>query len=102
MIEWVEIDGYLKCDLTFDTFSSAIKFIHLLAQAAEEMNHHPDFHLYSYKYLSISLKTHSKNAITNLDYKLAEQLTSIYLQTKDSILDNRNNGIIKMLDSNQS
>jgi len=79
---WSEIDSKLIKNYVLTNFVEAINFINLIAEAAENMDHHPDLKLYKYKNVRITLTTHSSRRITNKDIILAKQVDEIYESMK--------------------
>jgi 4a-hydroxytetrahydrobiopterin dehydratase len=67
----------LTKEFTFDNFIHALDFVNKIKPLAEEMNHHPDILIHSYKKVKIMLFTHSENKITEKDHELAEKIDSI-------------------------
>ncbi len=74
-----EINGWEKtsdgreayCKLfEFTDFKQAFSFMTSLAMKAEQMNHHPELENV-YNKVSITLTTHDKGGITELDYDMA-------------------------------
>ena len=76
-MEWKTTDGTLTTNLKFKSQTDLAEFILKAAKLADEMNHHPDYKVHSAFKLEISLFTHSKNQITELDHKLAEKISEI-------------------------
>ena len=73
------INNCLEKDFQFQNFSQALNFVNKIWVIAEEMNHHPDIQIYSYKNVRITLTTHDAwSSITDKDYKLAEEIQRIY------------------------
>lgn len=72
----------LHSEFKFNSFKSAFAFMTRVAFEAEEMDHHPDWSN-SYNVVKISLTTHSENAVTELDYELAERIDKIYADIGD-------------------
>ncbi len=68
---WKEEQGRLRKELNFKNFEMAIAYINAIAQIAEQYNHHPKI-INTYNQVILELWTHDKNAITDLDWKLAE------------------------------
>ncbi|HVE98023.1 MAG TPA: 4a-hydroxytetrahydrobiopterin dehydratase [Mycobacteriales bacterium] len=75
-------DGHLEtgihCQRQLPTFRDAIRLVDAVAEVAEEMDHHPDIDI-RYNTVTFTLRTHSVNAVTELDVELArriEQLSS--------------------------
>ena len=64
--------SYLLAD-----FLSGAALIKLIADKAEEMNHHPDLHLESYRRLTVCLTTHSAQGLTEKDFILAEKIDEL-------------------------
>lgn len=73
-----EIENRKLCkEFHFKNFKEALNFVNHVAKIAEEMNHHPDILIHSYKKVFISLITHSKNQVTDLDYQQATKIDLI-------------------------
>lgn len=67
---WTRADGKLHRDYEFENFIEAFGFMTKLAIVAERINHHPEWSNV-YNRVGISLVTHDKDGITNLDVELA-------------------------------
>ncbi|MFT2009723.1 4a-hydroxytetrahydrobiopterin dehydratase [Pontibacter sp. 13R65] len=77
---WKEEDNKLKRSLKFKDFKEAIAFVNAVAEAAEEMDHHP-WWSNVYNKVEIELTTHSAgNTVTRRDHKLAKRIDEIYEQ----------------------
>ena len=59
-------------------FSAVIDKLPELAKIADGMNHHPDFSVHSYKFISFTLFTHDKKAITEKDHALAKEIDNLF------------------------
>ena len=70
---WTIQDGKLHKTFQFQDFSEAFGFMARAALAAESMDHHPDWSN-AYKTVRVELSTHDVGGITELDFKLAEQM----------------------------
>ncbi|MGH3341823.1 MAG: 4a-hydroxytetrahydrobiopterin dehydratase [Carbonactinosporaceae bacterium] len=57
-------------------FPTAIKMVDDIAEAAEEMNHHPDIDI-RWRTLHISLVTHAAGGVTENDVTLARRIDEI-------------------------
>lgn len=75
---WSEIDSTLVKNFRLSNFTEAMKFANQIAQLAQEMDHHPDINIYSYKNVKITLTTHSQGRITSKDILLAKQIDSLF------------------------
>ncbi len=75
--EWTVADGRLIRDVEASTFPEAIEWVVLIAEAAEERDHHPDIDI-RWRRLHLELTTHSAGSqITSLDVSLAEAIDTI-------------------------
>jgi 4a-hydroxytetrahydrobiopterin dehydratase len=73
---WMEVDGALEREFTFDGFPAAIGFVNRLAEAAEAADHHPDIAI-SYNRVTVRWTTHSAGGITDRDRELAAQTDAL-------------------------
>lgn len=61
----------------FKDYLEGIRFVNKLAEAAEEVNHHP-FITIQYKLVFVELTSWSENGLTDLDFDLANQYEKLY------------------------
>ncbi|MHA7138783.1 4a-hydroxytetrahydrobiopterin dehydratase [Rossellomorea arthrocnemi] len=61
----------------FKDYLEGIRFVNKLAEAAEEVNHHP-FITIQYKLVIVELTSWSENGLTDLDFDLATQYERLY------------------------
>lgn len=74
---WQVGDGHLVRDVEAPTFPAAIEWVVMIAQAAEELDHHPDIDI-RWRRLHLDLSTHSAGSrITDLDVALAKRIDAI-------------------------
>ena len=66
----------LKATFIFSDFKEAFGFMTKVAFEAEILGHHPDWSN-SYNKVNMSLKTHDKGKVTELDVKLAKKISLI-------------------------
>lgn len=68
-----------KLEKTFEltNFEHLVTFINLITPICEQMNHHPDFKVYDYKYITFQLITHDLHKVSEKDYDLAQQIDNI-------------------------
>lgn len=76
-MNWEESDGKLIRNVKCQDFEKALALLNKIALVAEELNHHPDLSIYSYKFLSIEICTHDTNSITPKDHELAKEIDLI-------------------------
>jgi|TARA_B100000902_G_C27099535_1_gene808096 4a-hydroxytetrahydrobiopterin dehydratase len=70
---WEQLLGKLVKTFQFKDFEEALKFINSVGQIAESMNHHPKI-INLYNTVTLELWTHDQNAITDLDFQLADEI----------------------------
>lgn len=66
--------GKLVKNFKFKSQTELAQFLLKVAASADEMNHHPDCKIHKAFQLEITLFTHDKKAITDLDHQLAEKI----------------------------
>jgi len=57
----------------FENFSKAMEFVNGVARIAEERDHHPDI-LVKYNNVTLTFQTHTENAVTEKDLRLAAEI----------------------------
>ena len=73
---WKSRGRMIAGDATAGTFMEAIDWVTRIAEAAEELDHHPDIDI-RWRTLTIGLTTHSAGGLTELDLLLAERIDAI-------------------------
>lgn len=71
-MDWTKENNSLNKTFTLNSYSEIVDFLKYTAAKCDEMDHHPDVHIHSYKKLKISLTTHSEGKVSELDYELAQ------------------------------
>jgi 4a-hydroxytetrahydrobiopterin dehydratase len=74
---WREEEAALVRDLQFKDFAEAMAFVNRVAEAAEEVNHHPDILVHGFNRVRLTLSTHSKGEITDADHALAGRIDAL-------------------------
>ena len=73
-------DGHIEtgihCHRELPSFRHVIRLVSAVADAAEEMDHHPDIDI-RYRSVTFTLVTHSENAVTDLDVTLARRIEEL-------------------------
>lgn len=72
LLGWEEAKGQITKTFTFPTYWSGVQFATRVAEAAEEMDHHPDL-LITYCKVIVSVSTHDADGVTALDLELARR-----------------------------
>ena len=73
---WESREGRLVGDAKASDFMAAIDWVTRIAEAAEELDHHPDIDI-RWRTLTFGLTTHSAGGLTELDLLLAERIDAI-------------------------
>jgi 4a-hydroxytetrahydrobiopterin dehydratase len=81
---WRQEGGYIVRDFTFPSFMEGIQFVNRVADIAEELNHHPDFHI-SYQDIRLSTTTHYKGGLTVRDFRLAGRIEALWQKTQGGV-----------------
>ena len=74
---WKNEGNVLTRTFTFNNFIESVKFIDKLVPLSEELKHHPDIDLFSYKNVKIKLSTHESGEITKKDIEFASRINEI-------------------------
>jgi 4a-hydroxytetrahydrobiopterin dehydratase len=74
--EWRVEDGRLTRSITSPTFPDAIELVRRIADAAEDLNHHPDIDI-RWRTLHLTLSTHDRGGITAYDTELAKRIDAL-------------------------
>jgi 4a-hydroxytetrahydrobiopterin dehydratase len=74
---WKEENNRLVKEFTFSNFEQAVEFVNKILPIAEELNHHPDVLIHSYKKVKVMIYTHDENKITEKDHKLSKKIDAI-------------------------
>ncbi|MDP5239665.1 4a-hydroxytetrahydrobiopterin dehydratase [Uliginosibacterium sp. 31-16] len=70
---WALQDGKLQKTFRFKDFRTAFAFMTRVADSAESLNHHPEWHN-TYNRVQVALSTHDAGGLTTLDFDLAEAM----------------------------
>lgn len=73
---WRKVLDRLVVRFRTGDFSTGARLVSRIADAADEMNHHPDVDL-RYPHLTVALKSHDVDAITARDIRLARRITEL-------------------------
>jgi 4a-hydroxytetrahydrobiopterin dehydratase len=74
--EW-SVDGkVLRRRFEFSNFAESLAFINKVGVIAEEADHHPDIY-FGWGYAEVTLTTHDRGGITDLDFEVASKIDGI-------------------------
>jgi 4a-hydroxytetrahydrobiopterin dehydratase len=74
---WREEDQALVQDYELADFAAAIALVNEVARLAEAKGHHPDILVHGWNKVRLTLSTHSKGGITELDRELAAEIDQL-------------------------
>ncbi|MHB8656563.1 MAG: 4a-hydroxytetrahydrobiopterin dehydratase [Solirubrobacteraceae bacterium] len=74
---WRREDEAIVRDWKFADFAEAIGFVNLVAQLAEEADHHPDILVHGWNRVRLSVTNHSAGGLTEADFKLAGRIDQV-------------------------
>ncbi len=75
--DWSRIGDALQRAYAFTDFVHAMRFVNLVAEHAERVQHHPDI-LIRYSKVTLTLSTHDANGITVKDFDCADEADRIH------------------------
>ncbi len=73
---WSDLNGSIQRTYSFESFAAAINFVNVIAQHAEEVQHHPDI-LVRYSKVTLTLSTHDVSGISDKDFDFAKAADGI-------------------------
>ncbi|MFQ5863543.1 MAG: 4a-hydroxytetrahydrobiopterin dehydratase [Candidatus Brocadiales bacterium] len=68
--DWNQDEGTIVKQYKFLNFRKAIKFVNMVAEVAEELEHHPTIFI-NYNRVTLTLTTHSQGGLTERDFRTA-------------------------------
>jgi len=74
---WNRQDNLIIKEVVCSNFPSVIGLVNSIAFLAEKLDHHPDLQIYGWNKLRITLSTHDRGGLTELDFKLAKQIDDL-------------------------
>ena len=74
--EWTREGNAITRTRKFRDFREALRFINRVGELAEAMNHHPDIYN-SWATVRLTLTTHDRGGLTNLDFELAKKIEAL-------------------------
>ncbi len=74
--EWTRHGKAIARSWEFEDFPAALAFINRVGALAEEADHHPDI-ANSWNKVTLSLTTHDRGGLTDLDFDLAKRIDAL-------------------------
>jgi 4a-hydroxytetrahydrobiopterin dehydratase len=69
-------EAAITTTLKFDDFKAALGYVNRVGDEAEQLDHHPDIDI-RWNQVTFTLSTHSAGGLTNLDFELAQRISSL-------------------------
>jgi 4a-hydroxytetrahydrobiopterin dehydratase len=73
---WSAGDAHVAKRVKFDNFAESLEFVNRVGELAEAADHHPVI-TFGWGYAEISLTTHDRGGVTDVDIELAKQIDAI-------------------------
>ena len=73
---WMVEGNQLRCTRKFKNFIEAIAFVNKLVAPSEAAGHHPDIEI-SYNKVTLNLTTHDAGGLTEKDFALAQEISTL-------------------------
>lgn len=73
---WTREGDVIRKTYTLDSFPAAIAFVNLIAEVAQNADHHPDIDI-RFDRVACALSTHSAGGLTAKDFDLARQIDAV-------------------------
>jgi 4a-hydroxytetrahydrobiopterin dehydratase len=74
--DWKSDQDKIEKKFAFANFAEALDFVNKVGKLAEEADHHPDIS-FGWGYAVISLTTHDRGGVTDVDIALADKIDLI-------------------------
>jgi 4a-hydroxytetrahydrobiopterin dehydratase len=68
---WRREGDAIERDFKFADFAHAMAFVNAVAEAAEDVNHHPDILVHGWNNVRLTVTNHSAGGLTAADFELA-------------------------------
>jgi 4a-hydroxytetrahydrobiopterin dehydratase len=78
---WTQEGRHIAREFAFPSFTAAMAFVNRVAEAAEEIDHHPDITI-SYTRVKLSVTTQSEGGLTRRDFRLAGRIDGLEGQSQ--------------------
>ncbi|MGA2280593.1 MAG: 4a-hydroxytetrahydrobiopterin dehydratase [Verrucomicrobiota bacterium] len=77
--DWKKKGATIARTYPFKDFPAAIKFVHAVAEIAEQARHHPDIDI-RWNQVTLALTTHDAGGLTERDFALARKFDGLSLR----------------------
>ncbi|MFB6166887.1 MAG: 4a-hydroxytetrahydrobiopterin dehydratase [Candidatus Nanohaloarchaea archaeon] len=74
---WEEDGRWLVKQFEFEDFREAVDFVEDVAEAAEDLAHHPDIGVRNYNEVVLSITSHEEGGITEKDFEFVDRVEEL-------------------------
>jgi 4a-hydroxytetrahydrobiopterin dehydratase len=74
---WERVGDEIEREWVLENFQAALAFVNQVGALAEAADHHPDFLLYGWNRVRLTLTTHSERGLTEKDFSLAASIDQL-------------------------
>ena len=75
--EWRREGDEIVREWKFEDFAQAMGFVNRVAEAAEDVNHHPDILVHGWNRVRLSVTNHAQGGLTEADFSLAGMIDGL-------------------------
>jgi 4a-hydroxytetrahydrobiopterin dehydratase len=75
--EWRREGDEIVREWKFEDFAQAMGFVNRVAEAAEDVNHHPDILVHGWNRVRLSVTNHAQGGLTEADFSLARMIDGL-------------------------
>ena len=75
--EWEREGDAIVREWKFEDFAQAMGFVNRVAEAAEDVNHHPDILVHGWNRVRLSVTNHAEGGLTEADFALAGMIDGL-------------------------
>jgi 4a-hydroxytetrahydrobiopterin dehydratase len=75
--DWRREGEAIAVDREFPDFAAAMRYVGLVADAAEAADHHPDILIHSWNKVRLTVTNHSAGGLTQADFDLAATVDAL-------------------------
>jgi 4a-hydroxytetrahydrobiopterin dehydratase len=75
--DWRREGDAIVRDFKLEDFAKAMAFVNAVAEAAEDLNHHPDILVHGWNNVRLTVSNHSAGGLTEPDFQLAGMIDGI-------------------------
>lgn len=77
----------LFTEIELESFEQAVEFLHGIVEISNELNHHPDVFIHDYKFVTLYIKSHELNGITDQDFEFVRAVEDMFENITEEIAD---------------